>query len=218
MGLLFRNSTEVRRSCVDRDLNCGRELVTWSCVETETWLWPIFGSTNLTVFAVTERSVSISLWWKIEQQSIAVLHTTLFSRQCHCSYSHYICALLPTVHCSTIYTINTTTHSCWPSHYVVTVLQCAQCHHLLNCTATHLGFFQRFITVRPKVCRHWQVWEIRQSHNPCYHLILFWFPLDSVTELTCWLSLCAVKYYLKKPVNTSIVTVVISAAYCCLKC
>ena len=30
-----------------------------------------------------------------------------------CSYSHYLCALLPTVHCSTIYTINTTTHSCW---------------------------------------------------------------------------------------------------------
>ena len=29
-----------------------------------------------------------------------------------CSYSHYFCVLLPTVHCSTIYTINTT-HSCW---------------------------------------------------------------------------------------------------------
>jgi len=23
--------------CVDGDLNCGRQLVTWSCVKTETW-------------------------------------------------------------------------------------------------------------------------------------------------------------------------------------
>ena len=30
-----------------------------------------------------------------------------------CSYSHYLCALLPTVHYSKICTINTTTHSCW---------------------------------------------------------------------------------------------------------
>jgi hypothetical protein len=106
--------------------------VTWKYSKTQIWnvtesllhesvcrqrpeLWPIFGSPILTVFAVTQRSVSSSLWRKVEQQSIAVLHTTLFSRQCHCSYSHYLCALLPTVHCSTIYTINTT-HSCWTCH------------------------------------------------------------------------------------------------------
>jgi len=44
-------------------------------------MWPIFGSSILTVCAVTERDVSSSLWRIIEQQSIAVLH----SRQCHCS-------------------------------------------------------------------------------------------------------------------------------------
>jgi len=44
-------------------------------------LWPIFGSPILITFEVTDRSVSISLWRKAEQQSIAVLH----SRQCHCS-------------------------------------------------------------------------------------------------------------------------------------
>jgi len=79
-------------------------------------LWTIFGSSILTVCEVTERSVPSSLWRKVEKQSIAALH----SRQCHCntisvqfcSYSHSLCALLPTVHCSTIYTINTTTHSC----------------------------------------------------------------------------------------------------------
>jgi len=79
-------------------------------------LWPIFGYSILTVCEVTERSVSSSLWRKVEQQCIAVLN----SRQCHCStisvqfcsYSHSLCALLQNVHCSTIFTINTTTHSC----------------------------------------------------------------------------------------------------------
>ena len=44
-------------------------------------LWPIFGSSILTVCEVTERCVSSSLWRKVEQQSITVLH----SKQCHCS-------------------------------------------------------------------------------------------------------------------------------------
>ena len=44
-------------------------------------LWPIFGSPILTVFEVTDRSVSSILCRKTEQQSSAVLH----SRQCHCS-------------------------------------------------------------------------------------------------------------------------------------
>ena len=42
-------------------------------------LWPIFDPSILTVFEVTDRSVSSSLWRKAEQQSIAVLHSTLFS-------------------------------------------------------------------------------------------------------------------------------------------
>ena len=128
-------------------------------------MWPIFGSSILTVCEVTERSVSSCLWRKVEQQSIAVLH----SKQCHCSiisvqicsYSHYLCALLPTVHCSTICTKNTTTQSCLTYHYAVTVLQYVQCHHLPNCTATPAGFFQRFITFSPTVYRRWHVWEIR---------------------------------------------------------
>ena len=48
-------------------------------------LWPIIGFSTLTVSEVTERSVSRSLWRKVEWQSIAVLHTTLFCRQYHCS-------------------------------------------------------------------------------------------------------------------------------------
>jgi hypothetical protein len=48
-------------------------------------MWPIFGSSIVTVSEVTKRSVSSSLWRKVEQQSIAVLHITLFSRQYHCS-------------------------------------------------------------------------------------------------------------------------------------
>jgi len=38
-------------------------------------LWPIFGYSILTVFEVTERSVSSSLWRKVVQQTIAVLHS-----------------------------------------------------------------------------------------------------------------------------------------------
>ena len=48
-------------------------------------LWPIFGSSIVTAFEVTERSVSSSLWRNVEQQSVAILHTTSFSRQYHCS-------------------------------------------------------------------------------------------------------------------------------------
>jgi len=86
-------------------------------------LRPIFGPSLRTVFEVAERPVSSSFWRNVEEQSIAALHST----QCHCStisvqscsYSHYLCILLPTVHYSTIYTIITTTHSCWTCHYVV---------------------------------------------------------------------------------------------------
>jgi len=46
-----------------------------------TELWVIFGSSIMTVFEVTERCVSSSLWRKVEQPFIVVLH----SRQCHCS-------------------------------------------------------------------------------------------------------------------------------------
>jgi hypothetical protein len=36
----------------------------------------------------------------------------------------------------------------WRCHYVVTVLKYVHCHYLPNCTATHVGVFQRFTTVR----------------------------------------------------------------------
>jgi hypothetical protein len=48
-------------------------------------LWPIFGFSIVTVFDDTERSISSNLWRKVEQQSIAVLHTSLFIRQYLCS-------------------------------------------------------------------------------------------------------------------------------------
>jgi hypothetical protein len=58
-------------------------------------LWPILGSSIVTVFEVTERSVSSSLWRNVEEQSIAVLHTALFSRQCHCSNISVATAITP---------------------------------------------------------------------------------------------------------------------------
>ena len=68
----------------------------WLCeaaCRQRTELWPIFGSSIVTVFEVTERSVSRSLWRKVEEQSIAVLHNSSFSRQCHCSIQwHHFCA------------------------------------------------------------------------------------------------------------------------------
>jgi len=54
-------------------------------------LWPIIGSSIVTVFEVSERFGSSSLWGKVEQQTIAVLHTTLFSTHCHCNTAIYRC-------------------------------------------------------------------------------------------------------------------------------
>jgi len=54
-------------------------------VDTDLNYFPIFCAPILTIFEVTERSVSSSLLRKAQQQSIAVLRTTLFSRLCHCS-------------------------------------------------------------------------------------------------------------------------------------
>jgi hypothetical protein len=75
-------------------------------------VWPIFGSSIVTVFEVTERSVSSSLWRKYNSNlslyctpNSATVTPFLYKL---CSYSHYLCALLPTVHCCTIDTINTT--------------------------------------------------------------------------------------------------------------
>ena len=87
---------------------------------TTTELWPIFCSLILKVFAVTDCSISSNLARKVEHQSIALLYTiysadsatvALFLYK-FSSYRHYICTLLRTVHCSTIYIINTKTHSC----------------------------------------------------------------------------------------------------------
>jgi hypothetical protein len=81
--------------CVDRDMNKGRYSI-------------------LTLFEITERSVTKSLWRKVEEQSIAVLQcrqltiapveeqsiTVLHTRQCHCSTSRtaiYRCTAQHTV-------------------------------------------------------------------------------------------------------------------------
>ena len=115
-------------------------------VDQRSELWQIFGSLMVPIFKVTERSRLGSLWRK--QKGSLLLDCNLFTRRCIlCSYSHYLCSLLPTVHCSTIYTINTTIRICWTCHYAVTVLQYVQCHHLANCTGKPVGLFQRFITV-----------------------------------------------------------------------
>jgi len=58
------------------------------------------------------------------------------------------------------------------------------------------------------------VWQYQELHNPCYHFILVCLPLDSMAELICWLRWCAVKYYVKNPVDISTVIVVIGGDYC----
>ena len=82
-------------------------------------LWAIFGSSIVTVFEVTERSVSSNLWRKVSlyctphysaDSTTAAFSGTIFVQLY--SYSHYLCGLLPAVHCSTIYIINTTIRSC----------------------------------------------------------------------------------------------------------
>jgi hypothetical protein len=116
-------------------------------------MWPIFSFSILTVFEVTQRSVSSSLCRKVEQQSIAVLHTTIFSRQCHCStisvqiVSLQSLLLCTSSNCPLQYSLYNKykNKQLWTCHYSVTVLQYVQCYHLPNCTETTLAFF-RFIT------------------------------------------------------------------------
>ena len=61
-------------------------------------LWPIFGSSIVKVFDVTERSVSSSLWRKAEQQSLAVLHTTLLSTEDSATVAQFLYKLCSCSH------------------------------------------------------------------------------------------------------------------------
>jgi hypothetical protein len=58
------------------------------------------------------------------------------------------------------------------------------------------------------------VWQTVELYNCCYHFILLCLPLDSVAELTCWISWCALNEYLKNPVDMWTVIVVIRGVYC----
>jgi len=120
---------------IHRDLNCGRYLVlpSWQYLKSQIALCQ-------SVYAERHNS-NLPLYCTADSATV-----TPFLYQL-CNYSHYLCALLPTAHYSTIYTINTKTNSCWTCHYAVTVLQCVQCYHLPNCTATTVGFLLGFITV-----------------------------------------------------------------------
>ena len=69
--------------CVVRDITMADISLHEAACSQRSDLWPIFGSSIVRVFEITERSVSSSLWRRIEQQSIAVLHNTLFCRQYH---------------------------------------------------------------------------------------------------------------------------------------
>jgi len=111
----------------DRDLNCGRYLVLP--------LWQYLKSQSAVCQAVYgERQNS-----KNSTKDSATVAPFLYKLY---SYSHYLCALLPTVQCSPIHTISAIIHSCWSCHYAVTVLLYVQRFHLVNCTATLIGFLQ----------------------------------------------------------------------------
>jgi hypothetical protein len=152
---------------------------------------PTVGCSIVTVLEVTERCVSSShgesensnygcTAHHIIQQTAPMYHSVTPFLCKLCSYSHYLCAHLPTVHCSTIYIINTTTHSCLTCHYAVTVLQYVHCYHLPNCTGKPLGIFQRFMTVEiysvDDMCGKFD------SYTNFFHFILL------VSHLTAWQS------------------------------
>ena len=117
-------------------------------------LWERGCSYVVTVFEFTELSVSSSLWGNIAQQSIAVLHTTLFSRQCHCS-TISVATAITHVHFSqpslqyNLYNQCNNTQLLNPSLCCNSTAICAV-SHLPNCT-TPLWLFQNFFTVRPTV-------------------------------------------------------------------
>jgi len=117
------------RLCVDIDLNFGRYLVlpSWQYLKSQSVLCQaVYGkrqNSNLSLYCTPHYSE--------DSATVAPFLYKLYS------YSHYLCALLPTAHCSTIYTINTTTHS-----LLNLSLGCkytAICA-IANCTGKSLGF------------------------------------------------------------------------------
>ena len=191
-------------------LNCGRYLVlpSWQYLKSQIALCQA-------VYAERQNS-NLSLYFTAHYSADSATVAPIVYKLC--SYSHYFCALLTTVRCCTIYTISTTTHSCWICHYAVTVQQYVQCYHLANCTSISLWFLQLFITVR-------------QSARVCWHRYIFYyyiipvitsfFFISPLTVCQSWCvdwDWCAVKYYLMKPINTSTVITGIVGAYSSENC
>ena len=119
------------------------------------------------------------------------------------SYSHYLFGLLPAVHCSKIYIINTKIRSCWTLSLGCNCTAICAITSFANCSARTFGFLQRFITVRPSVCRYWHVSKIWSLCYLFYHFNHVFLPFDIVAWLTRWLRLYALKYYLMNPVYIS---------------
>jgi len=144
-------------------------------------LWEKVGPCIATVFEFTERSVSSSLCRKVEQQSNAVLHTALFSRQCHCSTISVATAFTP-VHFSQPSTAVQFIQSIKLHTVAEPVIRYVQCYHVANCTATLFWLFQNFITVRFKYVESNTSWKFHNDIIPVIISFLFFF------HLTVWQS------------------------------
>ena len=80
--------------CVDRDLNCGRYLVlpSWQYLKSQIALCQaVYGERQN-----SKLSLYCTAHYAADSATVAPFVCKFFS------YSHYLCALLPTVHCSTI--------------------------------------------------------------------------------------------------------------------
>jgi hypothetical protein len=173
------------RLCVNTELKCCDIRLHDAVCRQRLELCPKFGSSNLWIFEVTDRSFSSSLSWKVEQQSIAVLHTTLFSIWCHwrIHWYHFCSQCVAAV-------INYESFSNRHLYYDNTTIRICQTQSLSNnCTAIFamLSFeelyrktcwvFPTFYHSKPIKIRIITVWQVIQIYNPCYQFVLVWLPL-----------------------------------------
>ena len=161
---------------IDRDLNSGRYLVlpSWQYLKSQIALCQ--------AVYVEKAKSNLPLYCTADSATVAPFLYQL------CSYSHYICALVPTAHCSTIYTINTTTRSCWTCHYDATLLQYVQFYYFLLRLITVL---LKSVTV-DSVASPKNVYFLLSRHS------CLTFPHDRVWY-SWYVDWSVVQRYLKKP-------------------
>jgi hypothetical protein len=119
----------------------------------------------------------ISKWQKITNLSV-------FFEQHHIVISAACCLTVPLSH-----------NGCLANFCIYQVIKRHDIHFLCRC----LIFLYVVLNAEKFNINSYMlaVWQTVELYNVCYHFILVCLPLDTVTELTCWLRWCALQYSIK---------------------